>query len=196
MKNAIIIHGKPGKNEYYNPRFPSASNFHWFPWLQKQLLIHEISAQTPEMFRAWEPDYRIWSREMDRQDVGTETILVGHSCGAGFIVQWLSEHKDITVSKVILVAPWLGPIGNNETDDAPIGGFFDFTIDPGMAGRVTHGITVFNSDNDAESIHDAVRRIREATPSATYREFHNHGHFLGSDLGKDEFPELLEEILR
>lgn len=56
-------------------------------------------------------------------------------------------------------------------------------------------MVIFNSDNDAESIHDAVRRIRDAISSVEYREFHNYGHFCGSDLGQDEFPELLEACL-
>ena len=92
------------------------------------------------------------------------------------------------------MAPWLGPIGNDETDDEPMGGFFKFDIDASLADRVNK-IVIFNSDNDAESIHNAVHRIRDAIPSVEYREFHNHGHFCGSDLGKDEFPELLEECL-
>lgn len=195
MKNAILIHGKPGKDEYYDSTFPSASNFHWFPWLQKQLVIAGIPTQTPEMFMAWQPDYHIWSKELEHYEITPETILIGHSCGGGFIVQWLSEHKDIHVDKVVLVAPWLGPIRNNETDDEPIGGFFKFDIDTELADRVG-SITIFNSDNDAESIHSAVNRIREAIPSVQYKEFHNHGHFCGSDLGKDEFPELLEVITK
>ncbi len=194
MKNAILIHGKPRKDEYYDSSSPSASNFHWFPWLQKQLLIADIPTQTPEMFIAWQPDYRIWSKELERYEITPETTLVGHSCGGGFIVQWLSEHNDVRVDKVVLVAPWFGPIGNDETDDEPIGGFFKFDIDPTLADRVNK-IVIFNSDNDAESIHDAVHRIRDVIPSVEYREFHNHGHFCGSDLGKDEFPELLEECL-
>lgn len=194
MKNAIIIHGKPGEEEYYDPNFPSASNFHWFPWLQKQLLIAGVPTQTPEMFMAWQPDYRIWSKEFEHYDVTPETILVGHSCGGGFIIQWLSEHPDVHVDKIVLVAPWLGPIGNGETDDKPIGGFFEFDIDPALASRVNE-IVIFNSDNDAESIHHAVQRIRDTIPSITYKEFHNYGHFCGSDLGNDEFPELLDELV-
>lgn len=194
MKNAILIHGKPGKDEYYDSNFPSASNSHWFPWLQKQLLIADIPVQTPEMFNAWQPDYQIWSKEFERHEITPETILVGHSCGGGFIVQWLSEHKDVIVDRVVLVAPWLGPIGNSETDIEPIGGFFKFDIDPELANRV-NTITIFNSDNDAESIQNAVQRIRDAIPSAGCQEFYNYGHFCRRDLGKDEFPELLDAVI-
>lgn len=195
MKNAILVHGKPGKNEYYDPNFPSASNFHWFPWLQKQLLIKGIPTQTPEMFNAWQPDYQIWSKELERQEITPETILVGHSCGGGFIVQWLSEHKDVKVGKVVLVAPWLGPTEGERSEWWPIGGFFKFDIDPMITDRV-QALTIFDSDNDSGAIHNAVERIRKAVPSATYKQFHNYGHFCSSDLGKSEFPELLEECVK
>jgi hypothetical protein len=40
MKNAVLIHGMPSKDEYFDPSAPSLSNAHWFPWLQKQLIIN------------------------------------------------------------------------------------------------------------------------------------------------------------
>jgi hypothetical protein len=59
MKNAIILHGTCSKEEYYDPEHPSLSNSHWFPWLQKQLLRKDISAQTPEIPNAWRPTYLV-----------------------------------------------------------------------------------------------------------------------------------------
>ena len=100
MKNAIIIHGKPGKEEYYSDKYPSASNFQWLPWLQKQLLIQDIFAVTPEMPRAYEPVYEAWKKEFERHEVTSETVLVGHSCGGGFLIRWLSEHPDVKTGKV------------------------------------------------------------------------------------------------
>ena len=107
MKNAIIIHGKPGKEEYYSDKYPSASNFQWLPWLQKQLLMRDIFAVTPEMPRPYEPEYKTWKREFERHEVTSETVLVGHSCGGGFLIRWLSEHPDVKTGKVFLVAPHL-----------------------------------------------------------------------------------------
>src|SRR6266702_4796496 len=151
MKTAIILHGMsdPGQEEYYNPNFPSASNSHWIPWLQKQFFIHDIYAQTPEVPNSWKPDYETWRKEFERYDITAETILVGHSCGGGFIVRWLSERPDIRVGKVILVAPWLDPDRSNTTN------FFEFTIDSKIIER-TKGVTIFNSDNDSESVHRSV----------------------------------------
>jgi hypothetical protein len=37
--NAIIVHGCPDREEYYDPAAPSASNHHWLPWLANQANI-------------------------------------------------------------------------------------------------------------------------------------------------------------
>lgn len=189
MKNAIILHGMGSKEEYYSPDYPSGSNSHWFPWLQKQLLIRDILAITPEMPYNFAPDYAVWSREFERFDITPETILVGHSCGGGFLVRWLSEHKDVRVGKVVLVAPWLDPCREDTTD------FFDFEIDPSLESR-TKGLTIFESDNDDVSgVAPSVSLIREKVLNSKYVLLSNRGHFCFNDMGTVEFPELLEQIL-
>ena len=122
MKNAILVHGTCSKEEYFDSSEPSLSNAHWFPWLQKQLLVNNISCHSPEISNAHTPIYEKWKREFERFDVNENTILIGHSCGGGFLLRWLSENK-IKIDKLILVAPWLDPERSKTTD------FFDFEID-------------------------------------------------------------------
>jgi predicted alpha/beta hydrolase family esterase len=108
MNNAIIVHGMPYKEqEYYNASAPSPSNSHRIPWLQNQLLVRDREAFTPEMFHAYDPQYHIWQREFERFDINENTVLVGHSCGGGFLLRWLSEHPDVHIKKLVLVAPWI-----------------------------------------------------------------------------------------
>jgi len=188
MKNAIILHGMPSKEEYYSDEYPSASNSQWVPWLQKQLLIRDIPAVTPEMPISYLPDYEVWKREFERFDITPETILVGHSCGAGFLLRWLTENKDVHVGKVILVAPWLDPDKELAND------FFNFQIDPTFPKR-TLGTVVFDSTND-DVIKDSVERIMSVVPDIKVVEFHNYGHFCIEDMKTEAFPELLEECLK
>src|SRR3989344_7820689 len=108
MKTAIIIHGMPDREEYYDVGRPASSNCHWFPWIQKQLLLKDIVAQTPEMPVPYNPEYNAWKKVFEGFYPDEETILIGHSCGAGFIVRYLSENN-IKVGKVVLVAPWIDP---------------------------------------------------------------------------------------
>ena len=189
MKNAIIVHGRPGKEEYYSDKYPSASNFHWIPWLQKQLIIRDIKADTPEMPLAYAPEWNRWKREFERFDVNEDTILVGHSNGGGFLVRWLSENKDQKVGKVVLVAPSFHK--NEHVDSA----FFDFEIDSELVSR-TKGLTVFNGKKDSESVHETVERILKEISGAKLVEFENNGHFITEDMEGESFPELLEEVLQ
>jgi predicted alpha/beta hydrolase family esterase len=93
MKNAILVPGRPDKDEHYDPKRTSNSEDHWFSWLKRQLIlkdIHAVAIEPPFPFR---PRYEDWKKEFERFDITPETILVGHSCGGGFLVRYLSETK-------------------------------------------------------------------------------------------------------
>jgi predicted alpha/beta hydrolase family esterase len=188
MKNAIIVHGKPSKENYYSVEHPSSSNFAWIPWLQKQLIVQDIKTDTPEMPHAYLPDYALWKREFERFDITPETTLVGHSMGGGFLVRWLSEHSEIKTGKVILVAPSLDPLKQNET------GFCDFTIDPELTNRVD-ALIVMTSDNDSDKAVMSVKMLTDALPSIDVRLYPGFGHFIPEHMGRETFSELVEIIL-
>jgi predicted alpha/beta hydrolase family esterase len=189
MKNAVILHGGPSKEEYYDPKAPSMSNSHWIPWLQGQLLKHDIPAATPEVPRSFDRNWAVWNKEVVRYEIGPQTILIGHSTGAGFFIKYLSIHKELRVNKVVLVAPWLDPYREHTKNF-----FDDFEIDPDFASR-TKGVIILNSDNDQDSVQETVRIVRDKVKAIQYKELHNYGHFCYGDLKTDKFPELLEIVL-
>lgn len=188
MKNAIILHGMPGRDNYYNPKSPSQSNSHWLPWLQQQLIVHDIKADTPEAPYAFKPEWNLWVKEVKRFDITPQTSLVGHSCGGGFWIRYLSEHPEIFVDKIVLVAPWINV--KHEVDIS----FFDFEIDPGIVARANKFI-VYVSDNDGKEVTNSVNYLKEKLPEANFVTFHNYGHFCLKDMKTNEFPELLNELL-
>lgn len=188
MKTAIILHGMPSKESYFNPGRASESNSHWLPWIQRQLSLNSILAQTPEMPEPFRPDYESWKKVFEYFPVDEETILVGHSCGGGFLVRWLSENN-IKVGLVALVAPWINP-----ADKRPTSGFFDFTIDQELASR-TEKIELFiSSDDDKEEL-DTAELLKKEVKDLRVQEFSDHGHFTFSDMKTIEFPELLTYLL-
>jgi len=190
MKNAIILHGGPSKEEYYDPNTPSESNAHWIPWLQGQLLKHEFAAATPEVPHSFDRNWSVWNTEVERFDITPETILVGHSTGAGFWIKYVSIHPNINVDKVVLVAPWLDP------DHEQTKNFFDdFKIDPNLVTR-TKGVTVLYSDDDQKSVLKTVEIIRQKVKGVAFKEFHGYRHFCIEDMKTTEFPELLQVILK
>jgi uncharacterized protein len=121
--------------------------------------------------------------------INSETILVGHSCGAGFLLRYFSEHPDLKPKKIILVAPWIDPEPHILNT-----GFFDFTIDGTLTDRID--VVVFYSTDDDEPMIKTAEIIEKALPNATYHKYSDKGHFTKGDLGTEEFPELLDEVLR
>ncbi len=187
MKSAIILHGKPSKRQFEDPNFPSTSNYFWLPWLQKQLALKGIPANTPEVPNNWRADYPVWLKELERYEVTPETILVGHSCGAGFLLRWLSEHKNVRAGRVVLAAPWLNPKNEEDTGD-----FFKFNLDPELVNR-TDGLRVLYSTDDYQNIIETVGVLRQSVKGIFYRVFQDYGHFF--DERRTTFPELLEEVM-
>ncbi len=187
MKNAIIIHGTCSKEEYFSYDYPSLSNSHWLPWLQKKLLINNVFTQTPEMPDAYLPNYKKWKKEFERFKINENTILIGHSCGGGFLVRWLSENK-ININKLILVAPWLDPKREKTTD------FFDFNIDLNIINRIKE-IHLLVSTDDDKDILESVEILKNNISKIKLHQFSNLGHFCFSDMKTDRFPELLDLIL-
>lgn len=186
MRKAIILHGKPSKEGYYNPNRESQSNEHWIPWLQHELIIRDILTQTPEWPKPYEPDYKEWLKTFNQFEVDGETILIGHSCGGGFLVRWLSENN-VKVGKVYLIAPSLNP---RQT----INGFYDFDMDSNLVAK-TRSVTIYGSTNDDKSIKDSIKTLRDTIKDVKYREFKDYGHFCFNDMKSREFPELLKEVL-
>lgn len=190
MKNAIIIHGMPGEKEYYQDNIDSPSNSHRLPWLQKQLLCENILTQTPEMPHPYKPNYKDWKDVLESYTINQNTILIGHSCGAWFILRYLSENN-IKVGIVILVAPYISP----ENLDIAKNMFSWRTLKKDIY-RQTQSIIIFSSDNDMQEIQDSVDIILQETEQINIKIFHNYGHFCLKDMQTREFPELKEYITK
>jgi uncharacterized protein len=191
MKQVIIIHGLPDKEEVLGTTWPSPSNSHWIPWIQKQLTRKDIVCQTPEMPRSYNPEYLVHKQTLDQFDISDETILVGHSCGGGFLIRYFSENKDVNPKKIILVAPWLDP-ENYLQELRPGSDYFDFEIDESLSQRTE--IHCMYSTDDESYILDSIEIIKDKLPNIHFHMFTDKGHFTEPDLGTKEFPELLELI--
>lgn len=180
MKQIILIHGAPYETEFYNPEKSSPSNSVWFPWLQKKIALKDGICQTPEFPRPFDPVYEEWVGVFEQFKISKESVLVGHSCGAGFLIRYLSEHRETTPGRVVLVAPWIDT-GHELTTD-----FFKFEMDHTLADRTV--VHVMISDDDTES-RDSFAAIREKIPGLVIHEFTGREHFTDK-----EFPELLELV--
>lgn len=188
MKTAIILHGMPPKEEYFDSSAPSPSNNHWLPWIQRQLLLQNILAQTLELPVPYAPVYEDWKYFFERLRIDENTILVGHSCGAGFLIRYLSEN-DCRAGKVALVAPWTDPRRTLPSH------FFDFNIDKNILSK-TSEMCIFNSLDDMDDVKESVKIFISEVPSVEVKNFTSHGHFTLGDMKTEKFPELLDFLLK
>lgn len=189
MNHVILIHGMPDKEEYYDTQSESPSNKQWLPWIQKELSKKDILSQALEMPHPYNPIYKDHCEVFEQMKISSETILVGHSCGAGFLLRYFSEHPELIPKKIILVAPWIDPEPRLLTT-----GFFDFEIDSTLTKRTN--LVIFYSTDDDEACVRSAEIIKEILPDGIYHQYENKGHFCEDDLGTKAFPELLEEILK
>ena len=188
--NAIIVHGCPEKENYYRDDLPCESNAHWLPWLQRELMIRDIPAATPEIPFSYEPRWERWVRELERYDMNEKTILVGHSAGAGFLVKYLSTHPELRIHQLVLVGPWFDPDQTIEEKQ-----FFEFTPDPELVKR-TNGIDVLYAPDDSDSVKQSLRFMKEHFRGVNYYEFpEGYGHFTYENLKSEAFEELRDLIL-
>ena len=188
--NAILVPGRPDQDEHYDPASPANSENHWFSWLKRRLILRDIHAVTIEPPFPFRPRYNEWKREFERFDLKPDTILVGHSCGGGFLVRYLSEHPDLKVGRVALVAPWMNPDDEPASDTAD---FFKFTIDPAFPSR-TAGTTVFVSADDEDSVAKTVAILRRQVQGLNFKQYTDQGHFVTESMHTTEFPDLLAAV--
>ncbi len=187
--NCIIIHGCPSNIEKaMNPETRTYDK-HWIPWIKKELSSKGIKTETPLMPNPWEPDYNSFKKEFEKYKVTEDTMLIGHSCGCAFLVRWLGETKT-KINKLILVAPWKIPDKNDEFRKE----FYEYSIDKKIESRVNK-IIMFTADDEEIDGKKSLKSFHGVLGGKII-ELKGRGHYTIEDMGTEEFPELLREILK
>jgi serine hydrolase len=190
ISNVVIVHGCPGNAEKSQDEKTRTYDKHWIPWVNKKVEEKNISVEVPLMPEPWNPDYLSWKKEFEKILIDNETILVGHSGGCAFLVRWLGETKK-EIKKLILVAPWKIPSeefseGENE--------LYNYEIEKKIKENIEKTI-IFISDDEEEDGKKSAK-IFQDTLGGELIELKEHGHFTEGEMGTEEFPELLEKILK
>lgn len=185
MKTAVICHGFVPWEEYFEMDFPSPSNAHWLPWLQQKFLRAGILCQKLEMPTPYKPIYEEWKKTFEQLDYSNLAMAVGYSAGAGFILKWLHENPNVSLEKLVLVAPWLDP-------DRSEGDFLKFDLKPGALDKIKE-VHLFHSEDDDDDIKESVRQIMQTFPNIKFHGYADKGHFRFQDVG-NTFEDLWEVL--
>lgn len=184
----IIIHGCPINLEKSRDPEKRTYDKHWIPWIKAKLEEKGIKVYTPLMPKPWAPVYEKWKEEFNKLKFDEDSVLIGHSCGCAFLVRWLGETKR-KVKKLILVAPWKIP-GKNRLfmED-----FYVYEINKKVPFFVDK-IVMFTADDEKLDGKKSLE-IYKKSLGGEIIELSGRGHYIKKDMGTNEFPELLEEVL-
>ena len=188
--NVILVHGCPSDKEKAMDEQTRTYDKHWLPWIKEKLEQNNIKVDFPLMPHPWEPVYAEHKKEFEKLNINENSILIGHSCGANFLVRWLSE-TNIKIKKLILVAPWSEPNHQNKVKAE----FYDISsVDYSFVNNIVDGVVIFTSDNEEKIGKDTAKMWREKL-NANLIELKNHGYYTEGGMGTVEFLELLDEII-
>ena len=180
-KKVFIIHGA-----YGHPKG------NWFPWLRKELEKKEVEVYVPKFPT---PEGQIldnWFKVFDEymNIIDENTIMVGHSLGAAFILNILGRIER-EIKAAFLVAPFVGLLGN-PTFDTINKTFTDREFNWEKIRSNCKRFYVYSSDNDPYVPIDKGKFLAEKL-NAMFRIIHGAKHFNGS-AGYTKFELLLKDI--
>ena len=178
--NFIIIHGV-----YANPE----SN--WFPWIKKELESRGFEVIIPKFPTPLNQTPESWSRAISKygDKISNETVLIGHSLGAAFILDYL-ENTNKKIKAVFLVAGFFKPVGSPY--DESIRSFVDREFNWEKIKSSCKSFFVFASDNDQYIPLELSKELAKKL-GAKIKIIHGGGH-LNRQSGYDKFPFILDEI--
>ena len=187
-KQVIIIHGCSSIEEKEISPEMRTHDKHWIPWVRKELSAKGIATETPRMPDPWEPSYEKFKEVFSKYKITENTTLIGHSCGCAFLVRWLGDSKQ-KIDKLILVAPWKIAREDNEAKKA----FYEYPIDETIKSRVKK-IIMFTAENEAENGKKSLQMYHDVLGGEII-DLQGRGHYTLTQMGTEEFPELIENIL-
>jgi len=171
MTRLFILHGWGGD-----------STTNWFPWLKAIEKKKGNEVFVPDFPNTEIPEYEEWCaywEENYASKVNEESVLIGHSLGGSFLLQWLSE-KQISVARLILVAPAPDDCGIEEVKT-----FFTAPWNEEVLKKNIRKIDVLGAENDPFISLERSETLANEL-GATFKKCPGRGH-----LNSDELPEIL-----
>lgn len=181
IAKVVIIHGSYGR--------PDGN---WFQWLKQQVEDTGNVAVVPKFPTPDGQSLSTWT-DAFREQVGTltaDTILIGHSLGAGFVLNLL-EQSDVCIRAAFLIAGFLGELGLPDFDGIN-STFVSKHFDWNRIKKHAQNTKVISGDNDPYVPLSKGRELA-AQLDVPLQVVPGGGH-LNLESGYTEFPLLLEQL--
>jgi len=189
--NVVMVHGSPTEKRVKEPDYKSnEESKHWQGWLKRNLEEKGIKCYSERMPTPWAPKYSGWKSVIDRLPVNEDTVLVGNSAGGAFLVRYIDEENK-KVKKLILVSPGKAGWQSRKSLDDLYG---DKTHE-NIKDLVKDQIIIITAEDDSESHIKSAHEYEKELNAKVIMFGKGYGHFTLEDMGTEEFPELLEEVL-
>lgn len=182
MKKALIIHGAYGKPDE-----------NWIPWLKQELEKREYEVVIPrfptpenQSLDSWSEIYKEYNQHID-----TESILIGHSIGATFILSIL-EKRLRPVKGTFFVAGFISSLENEELNKIN-STFYEKDFDWDTIKKNAGKVFIYGSDNDPYVSEQKIEELSQKLDAEPII-IEEAGHF-NNDSGYTEFEDLLIDII-
>ncbi len=190
-KRVFIIHG-----------WTASPRGNWFPWTKNELKKLGFEVEIPRMPNTHFPKLDKWLNKISEvvNVVDGKTFFIGHSLGTFAILKYLeSLDENQKIGGVILVSGFsdvdflknnvpskiLQQVLNNSTLKE---------IDLEKVKKICNKVILFHSDNDT-MVPIAQGKILHEQLGGEFKIISN-GQHLNEGTGNNEFPELVEELLK
>lgn len=180
--NAFIFHGTM-----------SSPDENWFPWLAKNLKKEWIETVVPEFPTPENQSLESWFDVMDEyvDSIDENTILIGHSLGATFLLRLL-EVLEKPVGLAVLVSGLIGQIDFPEFDELNAS-FIEYEFDwKKIRNNAREFMVIHGSDDPYVSIEHAYE-IAKQTKAGTH--IIEKGGHLNAASGYSKFNKLFDLLL-
>ncbi len=178
----IIIHGAYGHPEE-----------NWFPWLKTQMMHSGIECYVPSFPTPEGQHLHSWIKifnEIYSAHGDAHTILIGHSLGAVFLLNWLERHV-CRPSAVILAGAFLGKTGIAKFDDINVD-FFQQPFQWDVIKSRSDRFICYHGDDDPYVSRSSFEFIADKLQAL--KVVISQGGHLNAAAGYIEFPQLWQQV--
>ncbi len=180
LEKAFIFHGT-GAGKYD----------HWFPSIAQKLKEEGVDVFRPEFPTPKGQNLKNWLHVLEDQEmeIDEETVLIGHSTGAVFILDLLDE-RELDIEAAFLISGFTGKLGIEFDDLNETFAERDFNFD--KIKESAEEFHIFHSESDP---YVPLEKAAELAPkiNANLELVAGAGHF-NTESGYTDFPELWQKL--